>query len=188
MTNTNQPLEIWKDIAGYEGYYQVSNLGRVKSLDRIVKREYRGNTTVKGRILKFNLNHKGYPIVYLYLNSKQKTISVHRLVAMAFIPNPKNKPEVNHIGLLPDGREGNKLDNRVISLEWSTGKDNLEHAKKNKLFKSQKGESNPFSKLKNEDILAIRNSNLKLKPLSEIYSISMTTVSDIKNKKIWIHI
>jgi len=188
MTNKNQPLEIWKDIAGYEGYYQVSDLGRVRSVDRIINRVYKGNTKYKGGILKHNLNHKGYPVVYLSLNSKKKTMSIHRLVALAFIPNPFNLPEVNHIGKYPDGREGNKLDNRPVSLKWCTGEENLEHARKNKLFKSQKGELNPFSKLKNKDVLIIRNSNLKLKDLSEIYNVSKTTISDIKNNKIWKHI
>ena len=100
--------EIWRDIAGYEGLYQVSNCGRVKSF-------YRG-----GRILKQSLK-RGYMFVELYLNTNGKIHIVHRLVAQAFIPNPLNKLEVNHIN-------GIKTDNRVENLEWVTRSENEQHA------------------------------------------------------------
>ena len=84
-------IEIWKDIENYEGLYQVSNLGRVRSLERDV---YYQNGTfhhLKEKILVPNLDSKGYPFVQLYKNGKRKTIKTHRLVALAFIPNPENK-------------------------------------------------------------------------------------------------
>ena len=100
-------MEIWKDIEGYEGIYQVSNLGRTKRL-------YKND---KEKILKPFSNKDGYLIVNLCKEGKVKSRSVHRLVAQAFIPNPENKPEVNH-------KDENKSNNKVENLEWVTSKEN----------------------------------------------------------------
>ena len=102
-------IEIFKDIPGYEGLYQVSNIGRVKSLPR-------NGTINKERILNQE-NSKGYKRVSLNKNNKAKHFSVHRLVAEAFIPNPLNKPQIDHINTVKD-------DNRVINLRWCTAKEN----------------------------------------------------------------
>lgn len=106
--------EIWKPVPGYEGYYQVSSLGRVKRIKG-------GKGTVSGSILKNSITNCGYFNVGLSVNSKLKIVGVHRLVAEAFIPNPDNKPEVNHIN-------GDKQDNRIVNLEWSTRSENIQHA------------------------------------------------------------
>ena len=108
--------EIWKDIKGYEGYYQVSNFGRVKSIERKVNK-WDGIRTINERILKQNLSHNGYYFVSLSKNGKRRTYRVNRLVAEAFIPNPDNLPQVNH-------KEENKLNNNVENLEWCTSKYN----------------------------------------------------------------
>ena len=110
--------EIWKDIKGYEGIYQVSNLGKVKSLN------YKRGKHEKE--IKQALNSRGYLEVGLF-NGKVKTHRVHRLVAQTFIPNPENKDEVNHI-------DGNKKNNAVSNLEWNTSKENVHHAWENKLI------------------------------------------------------
>jgi hypothetical protein len=110
--------ERWKDIQGYENRYKVSNLGNVKSLSRKGKRQE--------HLLNLAINPKGYYYVCLCVDSKQRTFRVHRLVAEAFIPNPKNLPEVNH-------KWGNKKDNRACALEWCTTQFNIEHAFENNL-------------------------------------------------------
>jgi hypothetical protein len=118
-------MEIWKDIAGYEGLYQVSNLGRVKSQDRHITR--RGAPAkIKGRILRIKHGKDEYERVTLCKNSKPESVFVHRLVAQAFIDNPQSKKTVNHIN-------GNKHDNRVENLEWNTYAENNSHAAKNGL-------------------------------------------------------
>lgn len=102
-------MEVWKDIQGYEGLYQVSNLGNVRSLD------YGGTRRVK--ILKLDTQKNGYKQVKLYKNGKCKNHRIHRLVSIHFIDNPKNLPKVNH-------KNENKADNRVENLEWCDSKYN----------------------------------------------------------------
>lgn len=108
--------ELWKDIEGYEGLYQVSNLGRVKSLKRYSKNNKNNND----RILKPVLNTKGYLQLALCKNGVKYNKKLHRLVAQAFIPNPENKPQVNHI-------DEDKTNNIVSNLEWMTNKENRNH-------------------------------------------------------------
>ena len=102
--------EIWKDIENYEGLYQVSNLGRIKSIRKMKKQN----------ILKLGTRNT-YNVINLMKNGKARSFQVHRLVAKAFIPNPENKPQVNHIN-------GVKNDNRLENLEWVTRSENTIHA------------------------------------------------------------
>lgn len=113
--------EIWKDIKGYEGLYQVSNLGRVRSLDH-----YRENGTSeyiqKGRVLKqATIKRNGYCYVTLSKKGKLRKFRVHRLVAIAFIPNTENKPYINHLNAI-------RADNRVQNLEWCTQSENVKYS------------------------------------------------------------
>lgn len=110
--------EVWKDIQGYEGLYQVSNLGRVKSLGRFIDRLVYGNYWQEEKILKPNKTKYGYLIVELRKNKKPKSFLVHRLVAITFIPNSENKPEVDHIN-------ADKTNNSVNNLRWVTAKENV---------------------------------------------------------------
>lgn len=105
--------EIWHDIEGYKGLYQVSNKGRVKSLK-----------WGKERILRPGINSSGYLLVKLCKNGVGLYKFIHRLVAQAFIPNPENKPQVNH-------KDENKLNNCVDNLEWSTAKENSNYGSRN---------------------------------------------------------
>lgn len=111
--------EIWKDIKGYEGFYQVSNLGRVKSFDRIVKSRFKTRVQ-KGIYLKTTDIGGGYLRCTLMVDKKKKQFFIHRLVAGAFIPNPENKPEIHHINHNPS-------DNCVDNLMWVTRKGQMDN-------------------------------------------------------------
>lgn len=125
-------MEVWKDIAGYEGYYQISNFGNIRSVDRVIysdkfhigiKRE------LKGRTLNPSVNNHGYLSLILSKNGEKKSCRIHRLVAEAFIKNPNNYDQVNHI-------DGDKTNNKVENLEWCNNQYNVIHAYKNGLAKS----------------------------------------------------
>lgn len=125
------PKRIWRDIEGFEGLYQVSNTGQIRSL-----------RFGKTKILKVMADNRGYKSLSLYKNGKGKTYRVHRLVAQAFIPNPNNLPEVNH-------KDENKANNHVSNLEWISHKDNVNYGTRNKrtgesLKGKMAGENNPM--------------------------------------------
>ena len=121
--------EIWKDIKGYEGIYQASNMGNIRSLyfynNRYKTKHYRK------KLMKQSEDKQGYKIISLSKNKKQKTYKVHRLIAQTFIKNPDDKKEVNHI-------DGNKSNNEINNLEWCTRSENQIHAYKNKLQRQTK--------------------------------------------------
>lgn len=119
--------EIWKDVVGYEGLYKVSNFGRIKSFP--LRSNHNGELIMKNQII------TGYKVVSLCKNNKMKLVKVHRLVAIAFIDNPDNKPQVNHI-------DGNKLNNNVDNLEWVTAQENSIHAFRTGLRNNPQGKEN----------------------------------------------
>lgn len=114
--------EVWRPISAWEGYYEVSNYGRVRSCDRLVQHAKGGMALKSGRVLKPKMDGKGYPFVGLYRASKGKQERVHRLVAGAFIPNLLGLPHVNHL-------DGNKSNAHVKNLEWATQSGNMCHAR-----------------------------------------------------------
>lgn len=132
-------MEIWKDIVGYEGLYMVSNLGAIKSIAK--GKTHRINIGLNGnkykikvkkprreKILSPALSSKGYLFCVLRKNKIPKTVAISRIVAAAFIPNPENKPFINHINFTP-------IDNRVENLEWCTQIENMAHSRINKRWK-----------------------------------------------------
>lgn len=158
--------EIWRDVCGYEGIYQVSNLGRVKRENRILTLTLRNN----------------YMYAHLSLHCKQKQVRVHRLVAEAFLPYETGKPCVNHI-------DGNTLNNCVWNLEWCTYSENRIHALSHNL--ADYGENSSNAKLRNEDVYEIRillENGMKQKDIASIYNVHPSVISNIKTNKKWKYI
>ena len=172
-------MEIWKDIESYEGIYQVSNYGKIKSLKRNVLMKGKFNYFKEEKILNPSTHKNGYLAIGLTKENKTKTFKVHRIVALHFIDNFLNKPEINHI-------DSDKSNNNVLNLEWCTSKENKEHAVKNKL--NAFGEKSSGSKLTEKEVLEIRESNLSPTELSEKYKVNKGSISSIKNRKTWNHI
>lgn len=127
--------EIWKEITGYEGYFEVSNLGNFRSKDRIIKYKQKGTRLYPGKPVKTETIVEGYQRIVLMKEGVKKRYMCHRLVAQMFIPNPDNKPFVNHIN-------GNPKDNRVDNLEWCTQSENELHSYQ-VLGNSMKGKTAP---------------------------------------------
>jgi hypothetical protein len=131
--------ELWESVAGWEGLYEVSSKGNVRSLDRFVLKSGK-DFFVKGKRLKLTKNNIGYIKVCLCSNGYQQVTSVHRLVALAFVDNPSGYPEVNH-------KDGNKENNNVENLEWCTTAQNVKHAYENNLVPVAKyGTDHPSAK------------------------------------------
>lgn len=175
-------IEEWKDIEGYEGYYQVSSFGNIRSLDRLIDfpSRWHGGSMVKrirkGHIMKPGSSPRGYSIASLSKLSVHKYYSVHRLVAMTFIPNPENKPQVNHIN-------GIKTDNRVENLEWVTPSENIQHSVDTGL--QPKPVKMPKKKLNYGKVRRIRESNLGIGDLCKMFDITPKTVNRILSRKTW---
>jgi hypothetical protein len=125
-------MELWMDIKEFKNYYQVSNLGRIRSLDRfVIANKYGGLKLLKGKIMKLTKtkgrnNKYGYLVVNLRKQGFNKVCFIHSSVAKAFIENKNNLPTVNH-------KDGNKLNNNVDNLEWNTYSENNQHALNNNL-------------------------------------------------------
>src|SRR5688572_28302739 len=164
-------METWKPIKGtlsrYGKSYYVSSEGRVKN--------------AYGRILSFHKHYRGYIMGEVRTNHKERRRQIHRLVAEAFIPNPKNKPQVNHLN-------GIKSDNRVVNLEWCTNYENSVHARMNGFYPPNKrGEDHQQAHLTNEQALGIRNAKLgngiTRKTLCKEYGVSIHVVKDVRHGK-----
>lgn len=153
--------EIWLPVVGFEGFYEVSNMGRVKSLSN------KGTTNI---IKATTINNGGYVTIRLAKNKKEMGKLVHRLVAEAFIPNPDNKATVNHI-------DSNRINNNLDNLEWTTYSENLKHAFK---YGSKKATN---KKLTDDQVNDIRNSDLSCSVLGKMFNVAASTINKIKLNK-----
>lgn len=186
MQSMNE-LESWLDVAGYEGLYQVSNLGRVKSLGRKVvvrQKRYKQPRTMhwKSRILKPAINkptnHKGsYVKIVLRKDGISRTKEIHRLVAAAFIPNPDNKPVVNHIDF--DG-----TNNHFSNLEWCTVAENNRHSNQH----GRIGGNRKLTKNKVRIVRVMTAAGFQPKTVAKLFNTSRTNVIAIRDKHTWKHI
>ncbi len=169
----------WADILGYEGCYQISDDGKVKSLPKTRKLNHGGIQHVPERILKPYLGRDGYPYINLCRNYVIKHGKIHRLVALAFITNPEGKPHVNH-------KDGNKLNNSYKNLEWVTRKENAEHAVRTGL--AVMGSRSHLSKITEGDIPIILGRIKNGETMSLIgkdYGVSGSNISHIKIGDSW---
>lgn len=152
--NLNLPDEIWREIPGYEGLYEISNLGRARSTPRVLVDKIGRARRYRSKILEGSMNERGYRYVMLCKDFVQILHAVARLVANAFIPNPENKPEVNH-------KSGVKLDNSVDNLEWSTHQENCIH--RNSVLKKNVGELTFNSTMTDAQVIEIRKMRAETK-------------------------
>ena len=157
--------EIWLPIKGYEGYYEVSNKGQLRSISRLVNAKLNSKRKVISRIRKLSVSGHGYYKVNLSIGDKRISELIHRLVAITWISNPKNKPLINHV-------DGNKLNNNIDNLEWCTASENTQHSWDIGIKRA--------AKLKQEQVLQIRNNYQgNYKKGAEYYGMAYNTYKSI---------
>lgn len=181
--------DIWKDIEGYEGLYQVSNLGRVKSLERLVTQRPGVTYTRPEQIIKHNSGAKlkGYPNLNLCRNGRVVNALIHRLVAQAFIPNPDNKRCINHI-------DGDKNNFKISNIEWVTHSENTKHAFRTGLQKQNYvfGTGHGMSKLDDVSVRVIREAYAENKwsyqQIANYFKMGQAAIRNIVIKRTWKHV
>ncbi len=176
--------EIWKDVQDFEGQYQVSTTGKVKSLDRFVPNRWGTLRPIKSRPLVQGKTRQGYHYVLFSQNGKSKKFFIHRLVAAAFIENPDYLPQVNHL-------DGKKSNNRADNLEWCTCQQNCHHALENKLYVTAKGSDAGQAKLTEDIVRDIRKqaaTGIWHKTLAAQYGVGRKAITKIVNNQRWKHV
>lgn len=161
---------LWKDVVGFEGLYIVSNFGEIRSVDHYVKCNS-GKRLVKGRTLKPCDRGNGYPFVTMGKDGKQYNMSVHRVVAIAFLPNPNNLPEVNH-------KDTNTFNYSLDNLEWCDRKYNNNYS--NRAYKAAVSKRKRILQIKNETVIRIWNS---ISEIERNTGISAGNISECCNGK-----
>lgn len=172
-------MENWRDIRGHEGRYQVSDLGRVRSLDREIAHPSGSTFVRKGKVLTVHFGERGYGQVTLTGGGRWKTYMVHRLVAEAFLPPKAEGEVVRH-------KDGEKPNNALANLQYGTHQQNSNDQKRHGT--TRKGSDHPMAKLTEADVLALRASAGTTVALAEAYGVSNQLVSRIKRREIWRHI
>lgn len=179
-------VEVWKDIEGFEGRYQVSSLGNIKSLDRnVFNKGSNLNGQRKGVTLKLGMNGAGYLFVNFWMEGRNKSFRVHRLVAYAFCNGYEKGLHVNH-------KDGNKLNNNCLNLEWCTPSHNIKHAIITGLNPRGKGDKSYHRIVSEVDVLKMRadySNGVTQKEIASNYpQISAGTVKNILAKRTWKHL
>lgn len=173
--------EVWRDVVGYEGLYEVSNMGRVNSFPKL---NNKNPVYHSKRELKLVKNGDGYYRVSLSRDGCDKRVFVHKLVAQAFIKNPENKPQVNH-------KDSNIKNNTVGNLEWCTHSENMKHGYKYGNKKRMLGQNNFSSKLRTEEVTKIRtlySEGVVQTELSKMFGVTQANISLIVRRDHWKHI
>lgn len=180
--NFTKGTEKWKSINGYEGVYEVSNFGRVKTLDKFIKGRNNSFSPRKSKIIKGEIDKDGYHVVTLTHNRLVKKYKVHRLVAIHFVPNVENKPQVNHI-------DNVKNNNVVANLEWVYPSENSLHMKK--CNRQATGEKVGNSKLCAKKVLEIRGlckGGVSYNHIASTYDVYVSTIYKINKRETWKHL
>lgn len=173
-------METWKQIKGFEGLYEVSDLGRVRSLDKISKSRSGSYRKKSGMIISGGINSRGYRLCLLYpAEGKRQTVYFHHLVLKAFIGEPLPGQEACH-------NDGNKQNNRLDNLRWDTHIKNCSDREKHGT--NYKGVHNGNAKLTEDKVLEVRRLELTHSEIAKIYGISTATVSMVRTRKYWKHI
>ena len=169
--------EKWKAIPETDGYYEISNFGRMRSW-----KNGKWGKRDTPKILKLGYCRRGYKRQAINHDGDKRNYSIHRLVALAFIDNPESKYQVNHI-------DGDKTNNHIENLEWVTNQENMDHAHANDMFNYKTGDQNPASVLNKNIAESIRNfyskSNITQSQIADAYLVSQKTISDIINCKFY---
>jgi hypothetical protein len=173
--------EIWKDVYGFEGLYRVSSHGRIFCYSKTWLSGRWVTRLVKDQELKYYTDRRGYIVVNLRKENKQRQYKVHRLVAIAFVPNPSNKPQVNH-------DDTDKKNNHYTNLIWATPGENMQHAHDNGLMNLPIGEKHKMSKLKEDDVMAIIASDGDINEMAEQFGVCRATIQKIKGGQTWKHL
>jgi hypothetical protein len=171
--------EKWLPIIGYEGYYEVSDLGRVKSIKRTVPNTRKGVDYIRERIL--SQHFRRYSFVVLTKFNKTTNKTVHRLTAVSFIDNPENKAQINH-------KDGITYKNSIYNLEWNTSFENMQHSVRTGL--KSIGENQSQAKLNNKQVYEIRelNKSMHIKEIAIVYGVQKPCIWKIVNNKTWKHL
>lgn len=175
-------MNEYLSINGYEGLYEINNVGIVRGVNRIKDCKKAGSQKVVGVILKPKKQKNGYVVFVLCKNAKHKTFLAHRLVAKHFIPNLENKPCVNHKDL-------DKTNNHVSNLEWCTYQENMNHSDKN--GRVHRGDKNPHSVLKEAFIPNIRKlarNGESYPKIANLYGVTRSTIGCVVRRESWKHV
>lgn len=173
-------MNTWKPVPGYEGIYEVSSTGSIRSVSRELTDCNGFKRHKQGKNICQSVSNKGYNLVCLCngQQTKEKQVLVHRIVAEAFIPNPENKPQVNH-------KDGNKLNNDVSNLEWCTASENVQHAVDTRLRIAQRGDQRPSALLSNDQVNKIRrdlrNGTTTLNQIAQELNVSASVIRRAAN-------